>query len=177
VNVPQPRMRPGRADAEGQQGVGVGLGRVARLPHRAGEAVHRADDVVGGEHGHRGRLVPRRQQLGRQGDGVGCVAAARLADDVLGRQIRQGRVDQRCVVGVGDDPDLLGGEQVAEPFHGHLEQALAAQKGQELLGAVFPAERPEPLARASGHDDGVSHLRFSFPASRTTVRPLRGGRD
>ncbi len=52
------------------------------------------------------------------------------------------------------DRDAVAG-QPGEPACGLLEQALVAGQHQELLGVAGTRERPQPGARAAGHDDGL----------------------
>ena len=151
VNVPQPGVRPGRADAEGQQGVGLCLGDARTPADGLGETFHRADDVVGGENGHRRVGRRRRQQLGGQGDGVGGVAAFGLADDVLRRQIRQGRPRPAAAYSALVTTRIFSSSNRPSSLSTAIfQQALAVQEGQQLLGPFEPAEGPEPLAGTAG---------------------------
>ena len=157
LNVAQPNVRPGRPDAEGYQRVGVSLRRVAGIVDGLGEVLLRADDMVGCENRDCRLLVTGADKFGRQGHGVGGIPSNGLADDILAFDARQLPANLIGVLGVGDDPDVRRIEDSLEPLHRQLEQALAPDQRQKLLGPGHPAQRPESLAGSAGHDYGISH--------------------
>ena len=81
--------RERRRDAEGDEGGCVFLGHLRGDAGGPLELVHRLDDVIGRRDQHDGVGIVTGDQGGAQADARRRVAAARLADDVIGRQLRQ----------------------------------------------------------------------------------------
>ncbi len=113
--------------------------------------------VGGGHHQHRvGAVVDRLQR--RQRDRRRGVAAHRLQQHRgrLGADLAQLVEHQEAVFLVADDQRRAQLEaragQPAQPRRGLLEQAGAARQHQELLREAGPRQRPQPRARAPGHD-------------------------
>jgi len=115
------------------------------------------DDVVGRDHGERRVRIFLGQDGGGEADGVGGVAGLGLAEEVLGREIREVAEDGLAVDRAGADVDAVRGQGLEEAVEAEAEQALALGDGQELLGRVAAGEGPEAFAAAAGHDDAVSH--------------------
>ena len=87
------------------------------------------------------------------------VARQRLAEDVVGRQLRQLLTRGAHVRLRGDDEDVRGREERRQPRHGLLEEARVTGQREELLRGAAPRERPEAGAGSARHDDRVHRRR------------------
>ena len=54
------------------------------------------------------------------------------------------------------DENAIIGYQSAQAVNGQIDQGLAAEQLQEMLGLVLAAQRPESRSRAAGHDHGIT---------------------
>ena len=83
-----------------------------------------------------------------------CIAAGRLAEDLLGFELRQLLEHHIAVEDIRHDDDVLHRHKFAETVNRHLQQALAcSEKVEELLGTVVAALRPKTTAYTTSHDD------------------------
>ena len=119
------------------------------------EGVRGGDEMVGGEEGEGGGGVALVDEATGPGNGGGGVAAHGLAMDVFA-----GKGGEGAACGVkqafgGDDVAVLGGDEAFEALAGLGKEALAAEQGEELLGAGLGGEWPEAFAGAAGEDEGV----------------------
>src|SRR6185436_16463683 len=96
----------------------------------------------------------------------------------------EGRLDRGAVLLAGADVAPLLGDKALDPPRGDLEQrpggriALAGDKGEELLGSLSAAHRPQQGARAAGHDHRVPHggnIRARRSDPRATASTRRTG--
>jgi hypothetical protein len=83
----------------------------------------------------------------------GCGSPRRLAAGSSGRLRRT-----PPLAGGGTDEYLLRLKDAAQAFVAELQQALAVDELEKLLGLVAARQRPKPRAGASRHDHAVSHL-------------------
>jgi hypothetical protein len=160
VDVPVPGTRERRRDAERQEGVRELVGELLGGVDGGVEQGGRLDQVVGRGDDHGRRRVLPGDQGGPKPDGRRRVPAERLADQVVGRQLRQLAPGLADVGGPGDDPRPVGRHLGGQPVERPLEQGPVAGEAEELLRPAGPAAGPEPGPAAAGHDHRVEHDPF-----------------
>ena len=97
----------------------------------------------------------RLEQFCRQSDRRGGVASDGFGDQMIWRKSirRQLAEGLKRVLFVGDDVNPVDRRQGQKTLHRLLDEGFLARDIEELFGVAFPAERPEPLAAATGKDD------------------------
>ena len=161
LNVAVAGRRLGRFDSDGHNRLPA-AGEIKTIVQHLSKFLLLGDHVVGRQHGH-DRGCGTRSRNGRsQRDGGAGVAADRLADDVLLWQFRKLFGHLRRLNLVGDHQNISQRHQWQHAVHGLLQKRLPSQQGDQLLGCLLPADRPEPLAAPAGHDDDVTVTHVGF---------------
>jgi hypothetical protein len=128
------------------------VGRRGRRDEHLSELTAIADDVVRREHRDDGLRVERRERRHGQADRSRIPARVRLDDKMVDRKVWQLLVDQRAVLGRGDDEDALARDELRNAVDSVLKKAPIAEQVKELLRSVAPREWPETRTGATGED-------------------------
>ena len=83
------------------------------------------------------------------------VAPHRFGQHLRLRQLRKLLQDRGTKIVVGDDPKSFRRSQRQQSRHRLLNHGLLAVERQQLLGAFFPAQRPEARAPAAGKNHRI----------------------
>ncbi len=88
----------------------------------------------------------------REGDRSGGVLSGRLDDQPnVGGLVP----DELTVPTIGHAVDVVVTDERRDPAHGPLEERLVGEEREEGLGALRPAERPEPGPATAGEDHDI----------------------
>src|SRR5258708_4898884 len=68
---------------------------------------------------------------------------------------------------IGDQQGRGKALPVGNPANRLLQQAVMAEKAQQLFRVERARHRPEPCTRSAGQNDGVDHVTSSWPKGRT----------
>ena len=136
-NVSVGRARPGGLDAYGDEGFFLGGGVHGSL-HQGAEAFPVPNELVGRDDEHDAVRVRRLDESDAQGDGGRRVTTDGFGHDVVRGDVRRLAAHFRFLQMVGEDEDVLPGDEAVQPVDGLAEQGVFPNDVEELLGAVVP---------------------------------------
>ena len=156
LNIPIPRFRSARFDADGHQCLWVLGQKTEAQADDALEFGFVGHEMVGRRHHDVGLFATAFDVVGRVSDARGRVATRRLAKHLVGLEHRQVLQNQMLVGLVGHHEEVFVGDDGAEPLVGAADEALPGAKNiKELLGIVVFAEWPKTTTDAASHYDTV----------------------
>ena len=115
------------------------------------------DDMIGSEYRDDCLRIASGDHRGAKPDSVQGVARRWLAEEPVEGESRHGGGDGRGVLRSCADIPLLDRDKAFQAFEGKLQQALAANEWNQLLGQRATAHRPQARPGTTGDDQGVSH--------------------
>ena len=113
------------------------------------------DQLIGGQDQHGGLRVPRRHQADPEGNRRPGVAPGGFCEDILGGQGGGQLAHGFFLEGVGEDENVLTGDQSLKAIEGLVEQRIGSEEIEELLWFCVSAEGPEAGAAAARQDHGI----------------------
>lgn len=153
-NVAVGRAGPGGFDAYGDEGFFLRGGVHGGL-HQGAESFPVLNELVGRDDQHDAVRIRRLDESDAQGDGGSRVTADGFGYDVVRGDVRRLAAHFRLLQMVGQDEDVLPGNEAVQPVDGLAEQGVLTDDIQELLGAVVPGKRPEARAAAAGQNESI----------------------
>src|SRR6185436_11162017 len=84
------------------------------------------------------------------------IASHRLGDDVGFGKLRELLANLGFLRLIGDDENVFGRRERKHAFDSLLNKRAIPEQIQKLFWALFAADRPEPFATASCHNDYIT---------------------
>ena len=171
-----------------QHGAGADAGATADHDQRADRDVGLEHGVVGDDRtsgGRRAAAIAAVRRPGRRGRTPGTGLAIRsIAHGAAGASAIEdhgrgsGRRHGGRVLGIGEEGDVARAGLLDAGHSGHLDGAIAVERGPEPLGQLPQVHAPEPITRREGPDARRTSPDAAVPAARPRrARAARARRD
>ena len=127
-----------------------------------------ADVVIRCQNGDKRLTLPPFDLEAAEGDRRSIVPPRRLGQDVCAGQLRQLLAAFVLVLIIGGDIDRIDGNDTCDTGEGLLQERLAVEDAEELLGILVGAERAEASSRSAGENQRGAFQRAALAAAMTS---------